>query len=105
MHTLINLTPHVLNEVTTDLTIPPSGMIARLDSNSTLVNTVNDIPIYAKQFGEIQNLPDSVPKTCYIVSGIMLDVAKQQGRTDCLSPGELVRDSKGKPIGCKGFVS
>ena len=105
MATLVNLTPHTLNELTTNLQIPPSGIVARLDTNSKQVNTLDNIPVYSKQFGEIQNLPDPQSNTFYIVSGIMLDVAKQQGRKDCLAPGELVRNDKGQPIGCKGFVS
>ena len=100
---IINLTPHTINEVTTSSSYAPSGIVARLDSSSKQVDTVNGIPMYEKLWGNIKNLPDAVEGTMYIVSGIMLDAGASQGRTDLLAPGELVRNKAGLPIGCKGF--
>ena len=100
---IINLTPHAINEVTTGQTFEPSGTIARLDSTSELVGTINGIPLYDKLYGEIKNLPPEQPNTYYIVSGVMLDAGTAQGRKDLLAPGELVRDTLGRVIGCKGF--
>ena len=105
MNTFINLTPHTINELTTDLSIPPSGLVARLDHKTKQTAQLDGIPVYSKQFGEVQNLPDPQPDTYCIVSGIMLDHAKAMGRTDCLAPAELVRDEQGQVVGCKGFVS
>lgn len=103
--TFINLTPHYINELTTNLSIPPSGIVARLYHTTNKTMELDGIPIYSKKFGEVHNLPDPQPNTYYIVSGIMLDHAKSMGRTDCLAPGELVRDKQGQPTGCKGFIS
>lgn len=100
---IINLTPHNIYEVTTGQTFKPSGIVARLDTTLDQVGTVNNIPLYDKLYGTIKNLPDPQPNTYYIVSGIMLDAGVAQGRTDLLAPGELVRNTKGQLIGCKGF--
>ena len=100
---IINLTPHAIYEITTAQTFEPSGTVARLDSTSELVGTLNGIPLYDKLYGEIKNLPPEQPNMYYIVSGIMLDAGAAQGRKDLLAPGELVRDEQGRVIGCKGF--
>jgi hypothetical protein len=101
---IINLTPHTINETTTSSEYKASGIVARLNSQVKAVKEVNGIPIYSKQFGEVENLPAPVKGTYYIVSGLMLDHAKRMGRVDLLAPGELVRNEQGQPVGCKGFV-
>ena len=97
----INLTPHTINEIVSDQSFPPSGTVARVSSQSVLVKTINDIPIYKTTFGEITGLPSEDVDILYIVSGMVLDANKH--RVDLLAPGELVRDGAGNPIGCKGF--
>jgi len=99
---IINLTPRTINELITNQSFPPSGIIARLDSSTAQVNEINKIPLYEKLWGTIKNLPDSVEGTVYVVPGVMLDAGVSQGRTDLVAPGELVRNN-GKIIGCKGF--
>jgi hypothetical protein len=100
----VNLTRHTINELVTNLSIPPSGLVARLNHTTSQTTELDGIPVYSKQFGEVQNLPDSEPNTYYIVSGIILDHAKTMGRTDCLAPAELVRNKDNQVIGCKGFI-
>jgi len=98
---IINLTPHIINEVTTGTSYPLSGTIARVSSESEVVANINGIDIYSVSFGEVEGLPESQPDTIYIVSGLVLSAC--HNRTDLLAPGELVRDINGNPIGCKGF--
>ena len=97
----INLTPHVINEVVSGESFPPSGIIARVSSDSIQTDTIQGIPMFRTSFGETVNLPDEVEDTLYIVSGMVLDANKN--RYDLVAAGELVRDLKGNPIGCKGF--
>jgi hypothetical protein len=101
---IINLTPHDVTETTSGITYPASGIIARLDHKDKLISSVNGTPVYQKLYGEVRNLPEPTPNTLYLVSGIMIDVARQQGRTDLLAPGRLMKDSKGNVLGCKGFT-
>jgi hypothetical protein len=97
----INLTPHIINDVVSGRSFPPSGTIARVSSQSVLVKTIDDIPIYKTTFGGTTDLPHEDMNTFYIVSGMVLDANKH--RMDLIAPGELVRDIEGNPIGCKGF--
>ena len=98
----VNLTPHALNIVTEDetRTIEPSGGIARIATSSTLVGSMDGIPLHKMEYGAIEGLPDPNGKDLFIVSGM---VAAQCQRSDVFSPGELVRDDAGKPIGCRGL--
>lgn len=97
---IINLTPHVVTEVTTGESIPPSGGIARVKSSSELISSIDGIPVYRTVFGEVEGLPQPKKDTWYIVSGMVLGLT---GREDLLAPGELVRNQEGQPIGCRGF--
>ena len=99
----INLTPHALNIHSngnvTD--IPPSGKIARVSTNYQHSNTVSGINIYNCVYGDIDGLPDSQNNTIYIVSGVVKAAVPE--RMDVMSPGELIRDENGKPIGSNGL--
>ena len=98
----INLTPHEINETTTNRRIPPSG-IARVKGATTQVDTVDGVPIYRSTFKDtIEGLPDPIPGVIYIVSALALN-AVPEGRTDVVAPGNTVRDKQGKAIGCQGF--
>ena len=97
----VNLTPHVINETSTDLVIPPSGNVARVATESRQVSDISGIPIFATSHGEVEGLPSTQDGTVFIVSGMVLSVTT--GRDDVMAPGELVRDENGKPVGCRGF--
>ena len=100
--TFINLTPHTLNVHTNNqtLVIPPSGEIARVASVSVEAEAIGDVPTVRTQLGEVTGLPDPVEGVFLIVSGM---VASAAPRGDVLSPGDLVRDEGGRPIGCRGL--
>jgi len=103
---IINLTPHNIFEVESGINFPDSGKVARISSTSSLEYYIEQdsglIPVYKTNFGEVQGLPETPTNgTFYIVSGIVLSA--MPNRWDLLAPGELVRDSAGNPIGCKGF--
>lgn len=101
--TFINLTPHAIHEVISGQTFPPSGKVARVSSTSVEIGTLLGCPIFNTEYGEVEGLPNSVDGTVLLVSGLVLEATRQVGRCDCAAPGELVRDSDGNPVGCKGF--
>jgi len=99
----VNLTPHTINlidgEATT--TIPRSGSIARVAMLKTEAGRVNGIPTFRTEYGEVEGLPEPGEGVFYIVSGL---VAARANRPDVLSPGALVRDEEGRPVGCAGLT-
>jgi hypothetical protein len=98
---LVNLTPHRLN-IHTDggLRVLPSDGLARVASVNTDADPIEDIPTVRTTRGEVTGLPDPIDGVIYIVSGM---VASAAPRADVFSPGDLVRDDSGRPIGCKGL--
>ena len=114
-----NLTPHAVviyrkQSALVDhatITIPPSGTIARVGSSDEPCETLGGfIPFHGNVlvdtvrtvYGEVAGLPAPCPNTILIVSGM---VAQHSPREDVFSPGPLVRDSEGRPIGCVGLRS
>ncbi len=103
---LVNLTPHVVRIFGQDgetllAEIFPSGEVARCSVTSTEVGRVGDVPLFAAVFGQVDGLPEPRPETIFIVS--MLVRSALPNRVDLASPGELIRDASGQPIGCKGL--
>ena len=101
---IINLTPHVLNIYTnkgTMVEVAPSGSVARVATTYTAIALIEDIDIFDCVYGEITGLPDPVMGSIFVVSGQTNAALSHRG--DVFSPGELVRDQSGKPIGCLGL--
>jgi hypothetical protein len=102
----VNLTPHQLNIFTTDdgrevSIFPPSGEVARIITKTDPAPPVGGIPtVTTSPRWELEGLPGEAEGVILIVSGI---VARVCPRDDVMSPGELVRDDKGRPIGCRGL--
>lgn len=107
-----NLTPHQINIYQGEnlvKAVPPSGEIARVTITSKRVLTDSDgVTLYSSIKGKVEGLPESKPNTILIVSRMVLDAAMESDRTrsDLASPGNLIRNDKGQPIGCHGlFIS
>ena len=96
--TFINLTSHDINEVTTGITIPASGRVARVKSSTIKVAVHQQVPIYSSTFGDIEGLPEPQANVIYIVSALALH-AVPVDRLDVVSPGSLQRNPEGRPIG------
>ena len=99
---LVNLTPHTLNIVKQDgtvLDLAPSGKVARVTTTSVVVGEIDGIEIRKTDFGQVVDLPDS-DGSVFVVSRLVLQAS---GRDDLVAPGDLVRDDKGQPVGCKGL--
>jgi len=106
-----NLTPHEVNLVGEDgkviMTFPSEGVI-RLSESRELLKEFSieggvKISIFKKKFGAGNNLPQKEEGVLYIVS---LPVAQAfPERQDFVIPDQLVRDEKGRIIGCRSFAS
>jgi hypothetical protein len=102
---LVNLTPHTINIVGGEggsVAIPPSGKVARCATKTVPVGTAEGIALSRISYGEVVDLPDPEEGTLFVVSALAR--AAKPDRTDVASPGDLVRDESGQPIGCRGLV-
>ena len=115
MKKLVNLTPHPINVYlygTDPLVIPPSGQVARVAQDYTVLGDLDlgdgRIPLVAPLYGAIQGLPDPQDDTFYIVSALVAQAAWAQGRKDVLAPDTgagAVRDSDGRVIGVRRLLA
>jgi len=108
----VNLTPHTVNLVNGGnqlFSVPPSGHIARVATDQTVVGSVVGVDIVRTVFGDVDGLPASQPDTVYIVSTLVLQALKANGikRDDVVapdtSPTSVIRDADGQIIGVKRF--
>lgn len=102
----VNLTPHTLNihlrngEI---MVLPPSGEVARIKMETRCTSITDGVEIFETKMGEVEGLPEFDPTKMIITSLVVKQAARAAGRTDVYSPGALVRDDQGRPIGCKGL--
>lgn len=65
------------------------------------------IPVKGNTYGKVTGLPewDGTNEKKYVVSRLVAEAAQKENpeRGDLYVPGELVRDSEGKVVGCKGL--
>jgi hypothetical protein len=109
MKQIINLTPHSLTLVGANgtLTVPPSGIVARLAVSRTALAPVVgplgiELPVSLPVMGEVTDLPPAEDGVILVVSAL---VAGAVNRPDVMSPGELIRDSGGNVIGARGLCA
>jgi hypothetical protein len=99
-----NLTPHTINILNEEKqlikTIEPNGL-ARCQVSKEQVSSYDNIPFYQTTFGEVEGLPVKEDNVINIVSLVVRQACPT--RADLYSPGELVRDDSGQPIGCIGL--
>lgn len=104
---LVNLTPHALTILPGEgeaISLAPTGAVARVTTGRTVVETLEGgIQVFATSFGEVTGLPEPREGDVFIVSGMVAGHPSLRGRTDVLSPGELVRGADGQPTGCRGL--
>lgn len=115
-----NLTPHAV--VVGEMTFKPDGVIARATEEATPADSIRvsipdptgapadritfDVPTSTTRYTGIVDLPDPQPGVYLVVSMIVPPVAFARGRWvgDLLVPGEQVRDSAGRIIGCRSLT-
>jgi hypothetical protein len=103
---IINLTPHELNlhrgtEIETILSTTPP---ARVGTEKKVLGELNGYPVNLTTFLEVENMPAKEEGKVFVVSRIVAEALKNQGRTaDVFIPDDVVRDEKGVIIGCCSF--
>lgn len=98
----INLTPHSI--MLNNGKIYPSEGIARVADSYT---EFDENGICNVTHGEIENLPAPIENITYIVSTVVLNAAKEKGRTDVVAPATghpLCAREKGFVVSVPGFV-
>ena len=101
--TYVNLTPHAIN-LNDGRVYPASGVSARVDVvYGDIVDDVCD-----QSYGDIQDLPDAVDGTRYIVSGVVLNAIPNGTRRDVVAPATghtaVVRNDKGHIVSVPCFT-
>lgn len=114
-----NLTPHPI--VVHEITFQPSGVIARATEAATVADPIRlsipdpagaptdrvsfDVPTSTTRYTGLVDLPDPEPGVYLIVSMVVPPVALARGRWtgDLLVPGQQVRDSSGRIVGCRSL--
>lgn len=101
---IINATPHAVNLVNDEgdilRTFKPEISV-RVASTCKVVDEIAGIPIDYTTFGEVEGLPEYQNGVYYIVSRLVKQALPD--REDLLCPGQQVRDSAGRVIGCKSL--
>lgn len=104
----INLTPHEVKIVGGDgrvkAILSPSGVVARVEQTRVQAGhtgAYGGVECWRTSYGEVTGLPPQQDRNGLIVSAMVRMACP--GRRDVFSPGELVRDSDGKVIGCRGL--
>lgn len=97
----INLTPHTIN-IVDGPSFAPSGTVARCSTTETAVGEVDGVALVSTTFGEVVDLPAPVEGTLLIVSALVRTAVPN--RSDVASPGSLVRNDAGQPIGCRNLI-
>jgi len=101
----VNLTPHTISICNASgsvvLALPASGSVARVASSSVSSPSGMGFDFNSVSYGEVSGLPDAAEGVILIVSAMVRSALP--GRKDLASPGELVRNAEGQPVGCKGL--
>ncbi len=102
---IFNKTPHEINVVDSCgnpvCSIPLTGEPIRLEMKTEIVGKLGIIPLTKTVFGEPTGLPDEGGGHWYVVSQLVK--AALPDRTDLLVPAEMLRDEKGRIVGCQSL--
>lgn len=108
---IINLTPHAITLTNPAVTIPPCGTIARAgewvqSADAITLEDGSTLPTSWVTYTRLEDLPLPEPGVCYVVSLVVAQAATATHRAtaDLLTPGEHVRDDKGRIIGCRSLA-
>lgn len=87
----VNLCPHeiTLRDVNgDDVTVAPSGTVARVSTTTTTTRTLGGLPVRVKVLGDVVGLPDPDGVHVFIVSGVVRSALQEKGSTrdDVVAP-------------------
>lgn len=105
---IVNLTNHDFKEIMSEMLIPASGSIARVDVKKEIIHRdPKGFSISKTIYGKIVGLdPENIDEEkLYLVSAVVLNALHEKGfRFDnIVAPGESIRDTDGNVIGARGF--
>ena len=108
----INATPHELNIIREDgsvLTLSPSGHVVRVGTDRILKGERDGVQFYDAVYGIVEydglNVVDIIDNgDIVVVSALALAALPLSFASNFVSPGDLVRNDEGQPIGCKGLT-
>jgi hypothetical protein len=89
MKKIVNLTPHkivVCTSIEDVIAEYPSEGNARVATSATTIDTVNGIDVVTTVYGEVENLPEPVEGTVYLVSMVVGNFPAIRNRPDVISP-------------------
>jgi hypothetical protein len=111
----INLTPHdvtIIRKDGTSVVVPKSGTVARCESKRELADTFVGVELFRTSIGNVSGL--DVSKIPMDVNVIIVSLpVRERWRASfpdftstiiVASPGDLIRDDKGQPVGCRGLA-
>lgn len=104
-----NMTPHVLHVRGEDggmTEIPPCGHVIRVSMTRTRTGSVGGVATYASVAGPVEGLEHIEPLAhAVVVSRIARMAMVEQGIYvfRIYTPGTLIRNDAGQPIGCDGL--
>jgi hypothetical protein len=105
---MLNLTPHEI--VVNGVTIPASGLVARVSSVAESVAPYGEYPVVRIKWGEVVGMPENsdVP---VIVSNLVASAIRESGQHfpyrvffPDTGPESVIRDEAGKIIGVRRFA-
>jgi hypothetical protein len=102
------LTPHVITLVGEDgrlVVIPPEKTPARCEESAERVGELEFaggivVPLVVRRLGKVENLPPGEDGVLLVVS---YAAAQSARRRDLVVPADLVRDERGRVIGCRAL--
>src|SRR5690606_42059691 len=99
---IVNLTPHEINFRAggRSLYLPSSGT-ARIQMKKEKIGEIDGIPVNRTIPGKVEGLPEEQEGVVYIVSRVVVEAMPD--RKDLFFPDELIRDEKGRVIGCSAL--
>jgi len=80
--------------------IQPEGLV-RLKAVTVPAGEIDGIPVTRTEFGQPEGLPEFEEGVFIVVSQLVKTALSS--RSDLLVPAEVVRDEKGKIVGCKSL--
>jgi len=102
---LVNCTPHtiVVHDKDNDgvREFKPSGQVPRVETVEVVVGQVDGFNLTKITFGEVKDLPESEEGKFFVVSRLVKTACPS--RDDLIVPSGLVRDEKGRVVGCNSF--
>lgn len=78
----------------------PSGIVPRCQTKEKNKGLIDGVPVMTIEFGSIDDLPPEEPGTMLIVSALVANAGRTQGREDLLVPARVVRDAESRIVGC-----